>query len=95
MHDLLDGGFDALDFFGKEIKDLNEQLFHVDTLEKGKDLVEKFLLKKVNQLKEILPFDSSMKILLRRNGNLSIKETASLACLSIKQFERNVKKEWE
>ncbi len=26
MHELFDGGFDALDFFGGEMKNINEQL---------------------------------------------------------------------
>ena len=88
MHELFDGGFDATDFFGPEMNNINEQLRHVSDLEDGKGIVEKFLLKQVTSLKEILPFDSAMRILLNNNGKMAIEKAASLSCLSIKQFER-------
>ena len=91
MHELFDGGFDALDFFGAEIKSINERLQHIVNLEEGKYIVEKFLLNQVKGLKEILPFDSAMLILMKNNGNMAIKKTASLSCLSLKQFERKCK----
>ncbi len=88
MHELFDGGFDAADFFGKEMKSINEQLKHITNLEEGKNVVEKFLLSKTTKLKEILPFDAAMGMLLQHNGNMTMDKTASLACLSLKQFER-------
>lgn len=91
MNELFDGGFDAIDFFGSEMKDLNDQLQEINDLYEGKKLVEKFLLNKVTALKEILPFDSAVRIMLKNNGNMSIEKTASLSCLSLKQFERKCK----
>jgi AraC-like DNA-binding protein len=91
MHELFDGGFDALDFFGKGMSGIKEQLQHIPNLEEGKRIVEKFLLNQVTGLKEVLPFDSAMRVLLHKNGNLSIEKTASLSCLSVKQFERKCK----
>lgn len=91
MHELFDGGFDAIDFFGKEIKHINEQLQHIANLEEGKNIVEKFLLNKVTILKGILPFDAALRVLLKNNGNMAIEKTASLSCLSLKQFERKCK----
>lgn len=91
MHELFDGGFDAIDFFGKEIKHINEQLQHIANLEEGKNIVEKFLLNKVTILKGILPFDAALRVLLKNNGNIAIEKTASLSCLSLKQFERKCK----
>jgi len=88
MHELFDGGFDALDFFGAEMKIINEQLQEISNLEDGKNIVEKFLLNRVKNLKEILPLDYAIRILLNSNGNMAIEKTASLACLSLKQFER-------
>jgi AraC-like DNA-binding protein len=88
MHELFDGGFDALDFFGAEMKRIQEQLQHISTLEEGKTVVEKFLLSQVASLKRILPLDYAMRILLHHNGDMSMEKTASLACLSLKQFER-------
>ena len=51
-------------------------------------IVERFLLLKIKKLKQALPFDKAMLELLRLNGNVSIEKIASLACLSLRQFER-------
>jgi AraC-like DNA-binding protein len=91
MHELFDEGFDALDFFGAEMKDINEQLQETADLEAGKNIVEKFLLNRVTSPKGILPFDSAMRILLNSNGTMSIEKTAALSCMSLKQFERKCK----
>lgn len=88
MHELLDGGFDALDFFGPEMTCINEQLQHISNLEDGKNIVEKFLLRQVASLKGILPFDAALRMLLHHNGSLPIEKTAAMSCLSMKQFER-------
>jgi AraC-like DNA-binding protein len=88
MHELFDGGFNMLDFFGAEIKGINEQLQHLSDLEDGKNIVETFLLNHVASLKAMLPFDSALRLLLHHNGDMSMEKTASLACLSLKQFER-------
>lgn len=91
MQELFDGGFDAIDFFGAEMRDINEQLQAITDLEVGKNIVEKFLLKRVASLAGVLPFDSAIHILMNSNGMMSIEETASLSCLSLKQFERKCK----
>ena len=88
MNDLFDKGLDARDIFGSEAHVLNEHLQNTFDLETGKSLVEEFLLAKVAGLKEILPFDRAIKLLLRESGNLTVERAASDACLSIKQFER-------
>jgi len=88
MHEFFDGGFDALDFFGSEIRIINDQLQQVSNLVEGKNIVEKFLLKQVASVKEILPIDSAMRMLLSNNGNMTMEKAASLSCLSLKQFER-------
>ncbi len=91
MLELFDEGFDALDFFGPEMKSINEQLQHISNLDEGKNIVEKFLLKQLTKLKETAPFDSALRILFTHNGNMPIEKIASLSCLSIKQFERKCK----
>lgn len=88
MHEFFDGGFDALDFFGSEIRIINDQLQQVSNLVEGKNIVEKFLLKQVASVREILPIDSAMRMLLSNNGNMTMEKAASLSCLSLKQFER-------
>lgn len=91
MHELFDGGFDALHFFGTEMKSINEQLKNTADLAEGKNVVEKFLLTQVKDLKQVLPFDSAIQVLLNHNGDIAIEKIASLSCLSLKQFERKCK----
>ena len=91
MHELFDGGFDALDLFGNEMKSINQQMQNLHDLEEGKNIVEQFLLRQVKNLKEVLPFDDALRSLLNNNGNVAIEKTASLSCLSLKQFERKCK----
>lgn len=91
MRLIFDQGLDAYHFFGPEMNSLNNQLQDVDSLEEGKNIVEQFLLKKATGLKEWLPFDGAMQTLMQAQGDASIEEIASLACLSLKQFERKCK----
>lgn len=88
MHELFDGGFNARDLFGAEMRSINDQLQQIKDLEQGKILVENFLLEKISKLKEKLPFDFALGILFKKNGNMSMDNTASLSCLSLRQFER-------
>ncbi|MGB5461616.1 MAG: helix-turn-helix domain-containing protein [Eudoraea sp.] len=91
MYELFDDGFDALDFFGGKMRIINEQLQNTPNLEECKNIVEKFLLNQVTKLRELLPIDSALRMLLNTNGNMLIRKTASFSCLSIKQFERKCK----
>ena len=91
MHELLDRGFDATTFFHSETGNIREQLQNLADLEDGRNAVEKFLLNQLRNCKEILPFDSAMRVLLKHDGNMSIESAASLSCLSMKQFERKSK----
>lgn len=90
MHELFDKGLDAEDFFSTELKAVNEQLRNSD-LETGKNAVEKFLLDKLSKLKESHPFDGAVQQMLIRDHQMTIEQAASLACLSLKQFERKCK----
>ena len=91
MHEMFDAGLNAVDLFGAEMRTINEQLQHAPGLERGKHIVEQFLLNRTTSLKKIRPFDSAVCVLLNSNGRTSIEEIASLACLSLKQFERQCK----
>ncbi len=91
MNGLFDLGFDAADFFGAGINSINEQLKDIGDLAVGKDIVEEFLLKRLMKTQEPLPFDNALLMLMHSNGNMTMDKTASLSCLSIKQFERKCK----
>lgn len=88
MNELFDCGFDARDFFGVKMKFIYAQLQEIANLEIGKNIVEKFLLEYVSKVKEMLPLDYAIRMLLSSDGNFSMTSIASLSCLSMKQFER-------
>ncbi|MEJ8819984.1 helix-turn-helix domain-containing protein [Lacibacter sp. H407] len=88
LADMIDGSYDAEDVFGAELKELNNKLQEADGFDAIKDVVEHFLLQKVKSLKQVLPFDQAMLELVRSEGSISIEKIASLACLSLRQFER-------
>lgn len=88
MAEMIDGSYDANDVFGNEIQEVNNRLQEAGSFDEIKEVIEKFLLTKVKMLKRALPFDSAMLELLRLSGNIPIEKIASLACLSLRQFER-------
>ncbi len=88
MTNLFDGGYNALDVLGNEMNGINQQLLDAPDSETSKLIVERFLLEKHNHLKTTLPFDFAMRELMHKDGNVPIEKIASLACLSLRQFER-------
>lgn len=88
MLELFDGGFDARDFFGPDMKTVCRQLENTGRLEEGKTIVEQWLLRQIARHPTTQPIDAALRVLLTQNGSLPIEQTASLSCLSLKQFER-------
>jgi AraC-like DNA-binding protein len=91
MKHLYDSGFNAFDVIGNEIRSINQQLLDAPDIEAGKNIVENYFLNKIKNLKEALPFDGAMRHLLLSDGNIQIEKIASMACLSLRQFERKCK----
>ena len=73
---------------GNEIAEITEKLKEAEDWEHMKDITEFYLLKKLSGLKEVLPVDKAMAELVNSSGNITMEELASLACLSLRQFER-------
>lgn len=88
MIEMIDESYDATDVFGNELREVNDKLREARSFDAIHNVVEKFLLQKLKTLKKALPFDMAMLELLRFNGNVNIEQLASLACLSLRQFER-------
>lgn len=88
MHELYDEPFDATLLLGPEIAEVNEQLKEAQTAFEMKNVVERFLMRKLNHT-ALLPWEHAMNAQLQ--GNLSIENAASLSCLSLRQFERRAK----
>ncbi len=88
MAAMIDDHYDAEDVFGAGMKEVNEKLAAAKDFDEVHFVVENFLLQQVKKLKQALPFDKAMLEMLRHGGNISIEKIASLACLSLRQFER-------
>ncbi|HXR84984.1 MAG TPA: helix-turn-helix domain-containing protein [Hanamia sp.] len=89
MNELLSNdAFDGVDFLGREINEVNEKLQETVSFTEMKLIVEKFLLHHVSKLKQALPIDEVLPFVIKEGGLIKIDRLASLACLSIRQFER-------
>lgn len=75
-------------FFSNGIKFVNEQLFHATSYDEMIRITDQFV-GKLRLGKSKSPIDEVSKLLLRREGNVSLDWLAKQASLSIKQFERN------
>ena len=81
-------GISARDLWGSEIDLVMEQLNETNSFPEMKRVIEEFLLLKSNYLKEILPIDAVLQLLVKGGGLIPIENLASTACLSNRQFER-------
>jgi AraC-like DNA-binding protein len=88
MSGMIDGSYDAIDVFGNEMRNVNDQLQEASSFDEISGVITNFLLGQLKRLKKPMPFDAAMLELLRLNGNVPIEKIASLACLSLRQFER-------
>lgn len=88
MADLIDAHFDAEDVFSAGMKEVNDKLAAAKDFDDVHRVIENFLLQQVRKLKQALPFDKAMLELLRFGGIIPMEKIASLACLSLRQFER-------
>jgi hypothetical protein len=63
MNELLSkDAFDGPELLGNEMNEVNDQLREADSFYKMKIIVESFLLKRVDKLKQILPIDRFKRI---------------------------------
>lgn len=89
MNELLcKDSFDCTEFLGNEMNEVNDQLKYAVSLTEMKTIIENFLLKRTGKLKQSLPIDDVLSLLIKERGLIKIDQLASHACLSIRQFER-------
>lgn len=81
-------GIDARDVWGNQINLILEQLSEADSFHKMINVIEQFLLSNSIYLKQLLPIDSVMQLLVKGGGLVPIEYLASASCLSNRQFER-------
>ena len=88
MKEIFDTDVDSYALFGKEINTIYEKLKAAQSWIDMKQIVEDFLLRKIEKLKPALPFDAAIRELVKSAGSISIENAASVSCLSTRQFER-------
>lgn len=85
---LCNDSFDSTDLLGNQINEVNDRLKYATSFTEMKTIVEIFLLKRSGKLKQALPIDHVLPLLIKERGLIKIDQLASQACLSIRQFER-------
>jgi AraC-like DNA-binding protein len=90
MTEIFDNGFCGREVIGKEINELIDQCHHTHSLDELESIVQNYFLSKLSSLKEQLPIDLALQYLLV-NYNADIGQIASIACMSIRSFERKCK----
>jgi len=89
MNELLcNDAFDSTDLLGNEMNDVNDRLKYAFSFTEMKTIIENFLLTRTGNLKQVLPIDQVLPLLIKERGLLKIDQLAAHACLSIRQFER-------
>jgi AraC-like DNA-binding protein len=90
MTEIFDNGFCGREIIGREINELIDQCHHIHSLDELESIVQNYFLQKLPSLKEQLPIDMALQYLLA-NYNTDIGQIASMACMSIRNFERKCK----
>lgn len=80
--------FEGTALLGNEVNEVNDQLKYAGSFTEMKAIIERFLLHRAGRLKKAYPIDQVLPLLIKERGSLRIDQLASLACLSIRQFER-------
>lgn len=80
--------FDGQEMLGNEVNEVSDQLREADSFCNMKIIVESFLFRHADRLKQTLPIDHVLPLLIKERGLIKIDQLASDACLSIRQFER-------
>lgn len=88
LKELVDRDYDARMVIGKEVEILTGQLIGAETDELKNKIIQIYLLKKLQYLKPLLPFDRAMFELVKGGGNLNMDYVASQSCISLRQFQR-------
>ena len=90
MQETVNSGLDATRFWGEDVTVVLHCLCETNSYDEMIEIVGSFLQKKVKQkVKPAEPIDNVAVMMLDPFNEYSLEEWASLACLSLRQFERN------
>ena len=88
LYEITNRPLDGVNGFGNELRGVNDQLSDAKTQQNMIQIIEKFLLKKIEAAKEMIPIDHAFKLLINSPGQYSIEQVASISCVSLRQLER-------
>lgn len=88
MHEIQDTPLDASLLLGREICDITEQLNAENDPDKMIEIVQQYLLKKLANLKSMLPMEEVLMKILQEKRVMNVDQLAKEACVSIRQLER-------
>ncbi len=88
MIEIFDDGIDGFDILDKDINFLIDELRETDQPEIINSRVQTYLLKKMANIQEMLPFDQALRKLQLAGNAYSVDDVARDACLSLRQFQR-------
>jgi AraC-like DNA-binding protein len=88
MNELLDKPIDSAALLGREIDEVTEQLNAAPDVDKMVEVVEQYLLKKVKNLKSMLPVEEVLIQMLQQKSLVNVDQLARQACISVRQLER-------
>lgn len=90
MTEIFDNGYSAREVIGREINELLDKCHQIHSLTELERIVQNYFLQKLPTIKEALPVDKALQYLLA-NYNTDVGQIASMACMSIRSFERKCK----
>jgi AraC-like DNA-binding protein len=90
MQQTVNTGLNAMEFWGYDVIELVEQLKRCSTYDVMIEMVCRFIEQRFDQsCRPEEPIDQVAIQMLDRSKNYSLEEWAAMACLSLRQFERN------
>jgi AraC-like DNA-binding protein len=88
MTEMFDDGIDGFNILDKDIRSLVDELRETVQPEQINAKVQMYLLKKMQEAQEIIPFDRALQKLQKTGDSYSMDDVAGDACLSLRQFQR-------
>lgn len=88
MTEMFDDGIDGFYIIDKNIRSFIADLRETEQPEHINTKVQSWLLKKIQNTRDILPFDRALRKLQKEGNRYSMDDVAHDACLSLRQFQR-------
>lgn len=90
ISEIFDNGYSAREVIGREIEELIDKSHDSISSKELDSIVQSYLLRKLSCVKEQLPIDFALQLLLT-NHHTNIDKIVGIACMSVRSFERKCK----